>query len=88
MLRELRGATYIVLSVEQKDVRRQPFLPYTTSTLQQDASVRLRFKPKRTMSLAQELYEGIELGDGRPPGPHHLHAHRLHAHLRRGAAPP
>ncbi len=53
----------MVLRVEQKDVRRQPYLPYTTSTLQQDASVRLRFKPKRTMSLAQELYEGIALGD-------------------------
>jgi DNA topoisomerase I len=63
ILRELDGATYTVLRVEQKDVRRQPFLPYTTSTLQQDASVRLRFKPKRTMSLAQQLYEGIELGD-------------------------
>ena len=63
ILRELDGAMYTVLRVEQKDVRRQPFLPYTTSTLQQDASVRLRFKPKRTMSLAQQLYEGIELGD-------------------------
>ncbi len=63
ILAELQGARYVVLHVEQKDVRRQPYLPYTTSTLQQDASVRLRFKPKRTMSLAQELYEGIALGD-------------------------
>ena len=63
ILAELQGARYVVLRVEQKDVRRQPYLPYTTSTLQQDASVRLRFKPKRTMSLAQELYEGIALGD-------------------------
>ena len=63
VLAELEGATYTVLTVRQRDVRRQPFLPYTTSTLQQDASVRLRFKPKRTMSLAQQLYEGIELGD-------------------------
>jgi len=63
ILRELHGAAYTVLSVRQRDVRRQPFLPYTTSTLQQDASVRLRFKPKRTMSIAQGLYEGIELGD-------------------------
>ena len=63
ILSELDGATYTVLRVEQRDVRRQPFLPYTTSTLQQDASVRLRLKPKRTMSLAQQLYEGIELGD-------------------------
>ncbi len=63
ILRELEGAAYTVLSVRQRDVRRQPFLPYTTSTLQQDASVRLRFKPKKTMSVAQGLYEGIELGD-------------------------
>jgi DNA topoisomerase-1 len=51
-----------VLKVEEKEQRRQPYLPYTTSTLQQDASARLYFKPKRTMSLAQQLYEGIELG--------------------------
>jgi DNA topoisomerase I len=63
ILAELEGASYRVLSVRQRDVRRQPFLPYTTSTLQQDASVRLRFKPKKTMSLAQALYEGVELGD-------------------------
>ncbi|HEX8982369.1 MAG TPA: type I DNA topoisomerase [Ktedonobacterales bacterium] len=63
ILAELTGAAYRVVRVDQRDVRRQPFLPYTTSTLQQDASVRLRFKPKRTMSLAQHLYEGIELGD-------------------------
>jgi DNA topoisomerase I len=63
ILAELRGTRYVVQRVERKDVRRQPYLPYTTSTLQQDASVRLHFKPKRTMSLAQELYEGIALGD-------------------------
>jgi DNA topoisomerase-1 len=63
LLRELEGARYTVLSVRQRDLRRQPFLPYTTSTLQQDASVRLRLKPKRTMAIAQQLYEGIELGD-------------------------
>src|SRR5690348_1950999 len=42
ILRELEGAAYAVARVEQKDVRRQPFLPYTTSTMQQDASVRLK----------------------------------------------
>ncbi len=63
ILAQLKGATYTVVTVAQKEVRRQPYLPYTTSTMQQDASVRMRFKPKRTMSLAQELYEGIALGD-------------------------
>ncbi|HCI81469.1 MAG TPA: type I DNA topoisomerase, partial [Ktedonobacter sp.] len=62
ILSELQGATYSVLKYEEREQRRQPFLPYTTSTLQQDASVRLYFKPKKTMSLAQQLYEGIELG--------------------------
>jgi DNA topoisomerase I len=63
ILADLKGATYTVLKVEKKEQRRQPYLPYTTSTLQQDASVRLYFKPKKTMSLAQQLYEGIELGE-------------------------
>jgi len=62
ILAELQGATYSILKYEEREQRRQPYLPYTTSTLQQDASVRLYFKPKRTMSLAQQLYEGIELG--------------------------
>ncbi|MFL5655903.1 MAG: type I DNA topoisomerase [Ktedonobacteraceae bacterium] len=63
ILADLQGATYSVLKVEEKEQRRQPPLPYTTSTMQQDASVRLSFKPKKTMSLAQQLYEGIELGE-------------------------
>src|SRR6266446_1958238 len=63
ILADLQGATYTVLKVEEKEQRRQPLLPYITSTLQQDASARLYFKPKKTMSLAQQLYEGIELGE-------------------------
>jgi DNA topoisomerase I len=62
ILAELQGAVYTVLKVEEKEQRRQPNPPYTTSTMQQEASTRLSFKPKRTMSLAQQLYEGIELG--------------------------
>jgi DNA topoisomerase I len=68
ILRELEGAAYQVAKVERRDVRRQPFLPYTTSTLQQDASVRLRLKPRRTMSIAQDLYEGIAMGDAGQQG--------------------
>jgi len=63
ILSDLKGATYTVLKVEEKEQRRQPNLPYTTSTMQQDASSRLYFKPKKTMSIAQQLYEGIELGE-------------------------
>jgi DNA topoisomerase I len=62
ILTELQGAVYTVLKVEEKEQRRQPNPPYTTSTMQQEASTRLSLKPKRTMSLAQQLYEGIELG--------------------------
>jgi DNA topoisomerase I len=62
ILIELQGAVYTVLKVEEKEQRRQPNPPYTTSTMQQDASSRLFFKPKKTMSLAQELYEGLKLG--------------------------
>jgi len=63
ILADLKDATYSVMKVEEREQRRQPYPPYTTSTLQQDASVRLSFKPKKTMSLAQQLYEGIELGE-------------------------
>ena len=63
ILHDLENATYTVLKYEQREQRRQPLLPYTTSTMQQDASLRLYFKPKKTMSLAQQLYEGIELGE-------------------------
>jgi DNA topoisomerase I len=59
---DLQGAVYSVLKVEEKEQRRQPNPPYTTSTMQQEASTRLSMKPKKTMSLAQQLYEGIELG--------------------------
>ena len=62
ILAELQDAVYTVLKVEEKEQRRQPNPPYTTSTMQQEASTRLSMKPKRTMSLAQQLYEGIELG--------------------------
>jgi DNA topoisomerase-1 len=63
ILADLQGAVYSVLKVEEKEQRRQPNPPYTTSTMQQEASTRLSFKPKKTMSLAQQLYEGIELGE-------------------------
>ena len=62
VLSQLQGAAYRVVSVERKDRSKSAPAPYITSTLQQEASSRLRFSPKRTMRLAQDLYEGIELG--------------------------
>jgi DNA topoisomerase-1 len=58
----LEGADYVVAKVEQKDRLEKPQAPFTTSTLQQQASLRLRFSAKRTMMVAQRLYEGVELG--------------------------
>jgi DNA topoisomerase-1 len=58
----LEGATYVVAKVEQKDRPEKPPAPFTTSTLQQQASIRLRFPTKKTMMVAQRLYEGVELG--------------------------
>lgn len=59
---DLKEAKYIVKSVETKQRRRSPYAPYTTSTLQQDASRRLGFSPLRTMAIAQKLYEGVHIG--------------------------
>jgi DNA topoisomerase-1 len=63
IVRKLEGASYRVIGVEKKRRTKNSNAPYITSTLQQDASSRLRFAPRRTMRTAQQLYEGIELGD-------------------------
>src|SRR5690348_13777950 len=62
LVAKLEGATYTVLGVEKKRRTKSSYLPYITSTLQQDASSRLRFRPRNTMRIAQQLYEGVELG--------------------------
>jgi DNA topoisomerase I len=59
----LEGAAYTVAKVEQKDRQEKPSPPFTTSTLQQQASIRLHYPAKKTMMVAQRLYEGVELGD-------------------------
>ena len=57
----LAGVPYVVTKVEQKDRQDRPSPPFTTSTLQQQANVRMRFSASRTMQTAQKLYEGVEL---------------------------
>jgi DNA topoisomerase-1 len=64
VLDELEQAAYTVASVKEGQRRRNPSAPFTTSTLQQEASRRLRLTARRTMALAQQLYEGVDLGDG------------------------
>ncbi len=61
---ELEQAVYSVSKVKEGQRRRRPAAPFTTSTMQQEASRRLRFTSRRTMRLAQQLYEGMNLGDG------------------------
>src|SRR6516162_2089794 len=56
------AGTYTVASVEKKRVRRNPQAPFTTSTLQQEASRKLGFGAQQTMRLAQQLYEGVDIG--------------------------
>ena len=61
ILQSLEGATFNVESVVTKEKKRYPVPPFTTSKLQQEAARKLRFTVKKTMMLAQRLYEGIEL---------------------------
>ena len=68
ILDALSGKDFTVRSVEKKERRRRPLPPFITSTLQQDASKKIRFSVKRTMSVAQKLYEGVELGREGPVG--------------------
>ncbi len=60
--RALDTATYVVSAIDQKDRQEKAPPPFTTSTLQQQANIRLRFTADRTMRAAQRLYEGVDLG--------------------------
>src|SRR5256885_1289550 len=64
----LAEASYAVKSVEKRESGRNAAPPFTTSTIQQEASRKLGYSVKRTMVLAQQLYEGIAVGDGAPVG--------------------
>ena len=61
----LRGAAYRVVEVRQREIKRTPAAPFTTSTLQQEAARKLGFSARKTMQVAQRLYEGINIpGEG------------------------
>jgi len=64
----VQGKDFVVHSVERKEKRRNPAAPFITSRLQQEAARKLRFTPKKTMALAQQLYEGLEIGKEGPVG--------------------
>ncbi|MFH0871966.1 MAG: type I DNA topoisomerase [bacterium] len=63
LVAELEGKPFQVRGVSQKEKRRHPVPPFTTSKLQQEANRKLRFSAKKTMATAQQLYEGIEVGE-------------------------
>jgi len=63
ILKDLENAKYIISDIEKKQRKIKPLPPFTTSTLQQTANNRLGFSAKQTMMFAQQLYEGIELGN-------------------------
>lgn len=62
VVQALDGATWKIASVTRRQSKRNPTAPFTTSTLQQEASRKLGYSVRRTMQLAQELYEGVDLG--------------------------
>jgi DNA topoisomerase I len=68
IVEELRRASYQVAKVVKKSVRKNPQPPFITSKLQQEAIRKLRFSAKKAMLIAQQLYEGIDLGPGEPVG--------------------
>jgi DNA topoisomerase-1 len=68
ILKDLRSFPFVVKQIERKERRKNPPPPYITSQLQQEAWRKLRFTAKKTMSIAQRLYEGVELGQEGPVG--------------------
>ncbi len=62
VMRGLNDAQYAVETVKRRETRRNPAAPFITSTLQQEAARKLNFTARRTMQIAQQLYEGVELG--------------------------
>lgn len=68
IISEVEKGDFVVTSIEKKERRRYPSPPFITSTLQQEAAKKLYFTAKRTMMIAQRLYEGMELGEKGPVG--------------------
>lgn len=62
ILSQIKGKDFEITSVSKKERKRNPAPPFTTSSLQQEAARKLNFRAKKTMMLAQQLYEGIDLG--------------------------
>ncbi|MBU2563975.1 type I DNA topoisomerase [Patescibacteria group bacterium] len=61
IIKDLQGKEYKIKNIEKKEIRRYPLPPFTTSTLQQESSRRLRLSAKQTMMFSQQLYEGVNI---------------------------
>ena len=68
ILEALEGQPFVVRKINKRTTKRNPPPPFTTSKLQQEAIRKLRFSARKTMTVAQQLYEGIDLGPGEPVG--------------------
>ena len=68
IVKDLENLAFVVDKIQRKTIKRTPLPPFITSKLQQDAINRLKFSAKKTMMVAQQLYEGIEIGTGGPEG--------------------
>ncbi len=68
VVQALRAVPFVVSKVEKRQRRKRPAAPFTTSTMQQEAAKKLGFSSRRTMRAAQDLYEGIEVGEEGPVG--------------------
>ncbi len=68
LVETLKKASFVLQSIQKKEQKRNPSPPFITSKLQQEASRKLGFSPKKTMMLAQSLYEGVEMADGEVTG--------------------
>jgi DNA topoisomerase-1 len=68
LMDRIKKESFIIDEIQKKNVQRRPYAPFTTSSLQQEASRRLGFSNKKTMSVAQKLYEGVNLGESGTSG--------------------
>ena len=68
IVQDVHGKNFLAEAIERKEERRNPLAPFITSRLQRDAASKLRFSSKKTMMLAQQLYEGIDIGKEGPVG--------------------
>ena len=68
LVNDIEGKTFKVLDIKKTEKKRNPEAPFITSTLQQEAFNKLRFNATKTMIVAQQLYEGIDIGEDNPIG--------------------